>query len=341
EGAAGGLYRHVAVAAQLEVGRALVIDLPEGGHDGGEVEVALAGEEVLVPVATHPLEVHVDDLARAPSNGCRRTLLGHVGVADVERETETRLSDPVADAAETRQIRDVHPGLGLEAQDHAMRGCIAREQPETLREALVQARRRLVRFRPARPEGDHFRAEQGGDADRALKEIDSALAVFAPRGEKRGPVLAPGIEQEARAGLDHGHEVVLGQPGADRPRLPGRRAVVRIERPGIEREGDALEAEPGDDLERIAQAMGGEAVGVVAETHVRWDYTCAGAPWPATRGTRRRTPRGLGPPRRRRSRRRAGAAESLRRSRARSGVRPAPTRAARTALGPEPPGRRG
>src|SRR5438046_1144688 len=59
EGAAGGLYRHVAVAAQLEVGRAAVIDLPESGHDGREVEVAFAGEEVLVPVAAHPLGVHL------------------------------------------------------------------------------------------------------------------------------------------------------------------------------------------------------------------------------------------------------------------------------------------
>ncbi len=58
-------------------------------------------------------------------------------------------------------------------------------------------------------------------------------------------------------------------------------AIEEIERPGIERDGDALEAEPGDDLERIAQAVGSEAVGVVAEAHVRWDCTCAGAPWPA------------------------------------------------------------
>src|SRR3989441_3357756 len=291
--AAGGLDRHVAVAAQLEVGRAAVIDLAQGGHDGREVEVAFAGEQVLVAIATYALEVHVDDLARAASNGCGSALLGHVRVTHVQRETEARLSDPVADATETHQIPDVHAGLGLEAQDHAMRGCIAREHPETLRETLVQELRRLVCFRRSRPERDDFRAEQPGDADRAPQEIDSALAIFAPRGEERGPVLAPGIEQEARAGLDHGHEVVLGQPGADRPRLPGRRAVVRIERPGIEREGDALEAEPGDHLERLAQAAGREAVGVVAETHVRWDYTCAGAPWPATRGTRRRTPRGL------------------------------------------------
>src|SRR5438552_16678700 len=114
-------------------------------------------------------------------------------------------------------------------------------------------------------------------------------------------MLAQGIEKEPRAGLDHGHEVLLGQPGADRLRLPGRRTVVRIERPGIERDGDALEAEPGDDCERIAQAVGREAVGVVAETHVRWDYTCAGEPWPATCATRPRTPTGCGPPRRGRS----------------------------------------
>lgn len=92
-----------------------------------------------------------------------------------------------------------------------MRGCTAREHAETLREALVQELRRLVRFRRARPERDDFRAEQPGDADRAPQEIDSALAVFAPQGEERGPVLALGIEQEARAGLDHGHEVVLGR----------------------------------------------------------------------------------------------------------------------------------
>src|SRR2546427_9285476 len=99
--AAGGLDRHVAVAAQLEVGRAAVIDLPQGGHDGGEVEVAFAGEQVLVAVATHALEVHVDDLARAASNGCGSALLRHVRGTGVPRETEARLSDPVPEATET------------------------------------------------------------------------------------------------------------------------------------------------------------------------------------------------------------------------------------------------
>src|SRR6266851_7826515 len=89
--AAGGLGRHVAVAAQLEVGRAAVIDLAQGGHDGGEVEVAFAGEQMLVAVATHALEVHVDDLARTASNGCGSALLGHVCVTHIERETEARL----------------------------------------------------------------------------------------------------------------------------------------------------------------------------------------------------------------------------------------------------------
>src|SRR5205823_659577 len=166
----------------------------EGGHDGGEVQVTFAGKQVLVAVVTHALEVHVHDLARGAPDGFWRAFLGHVCVTDIQSETEARLSDPVAYPAETRQVLDVHAGLGLEAQDDA----------------------------------------------------------------------------------------VLGQPGADRLRLLGRRTVVRIERPGIEGDGDALEAEPGDDLERIAQAVGSEAVGVVAETHLRWDCTCAGAPLPAT-----------------------------------------------------------
>jgi len=272
----------VAVAAQLEVGRAAVIDLTEGGHDGGEVQVTFAGKQVLVAVVTHALEVHVHDLARGAPDGFWRAFLGHVCVTDIQSETEARLSDPVAYPAETRQVLDVHAGLGLEAQDDAVLGRIARESPETLCEAFVQELRRLLRFRRSRPEREDFRAEQRGDAYCALQEVDSSRAVFGSRGEESGPVLAPGIEQEPRAGLDDGHEVVLGQPGADRLRLLGRRTVVRIERPGIEGDGDALEAEPGDDLERIAQAVGSEAVGVVAETHLRWDCTCAGAPLPAT-----------------------------------------------------------
>src|SRR5436309_764322 len=129
DGVARGFDRHVAVAAQLEGGRAVVIDLTQGRHGGGEVEVTFAGEQVLVAVATHALEVHVDDLAREAPDGFRRALLGHVRVADVERETEARLSDPVADAAETRQVLDVHTGLGLEAQHDPVLGGIARENP--------------------------------------------------------------------------------------------------------------------------------------------------------------------------------------------------------------------
>src|SRR5437870_12924156 len=91
DGAAGGFDRHVAVAAQLEVGRAAVVDLTQSPHDGSEIEIAFAGEQVLVAVATHPLEVHVDDLARTAPDGLRSALLGHVRVADIERETEARL----------------------------------------------------------------------------------------------------------------------------------------------------------------------------------------------------------------------------------------------------------
>ena len=53
-----------------------------------------------------------------------------------------------------------------------------------------------------------------------------------------------------------------------RCRFAGQSVVKRIQRPMIERDGDAAVADLGQHLDRLERIVVGEAVGVVAQKHV-------------------------------------------------------------------------
>ena len=132
----------------------------------------------------------------------------------------------------------------------------------------------------AGPEGDGFRAEDGGDVDRPLQEGDPLAATRGVGGDERRLVLGARVEQEARAGLDDGAEAEPVETAAQRPgvALPG--LGEGIEMVVVERQGDAGVAGFGHEVERVRQAMAAAAVGVVGETQGHSAArACAAATW--------------------------------------------------------------
>ncbi len=82
-------------------------------------------------------------------------------------------------------------------------------------------------------------------------------------------VLVAGVEQVASAGLDHTGQAATVERLPDQIDLPrqDRRLFVGVQRSGVQGDGDAGKAFIGQQFDGVEQAMMGQAVGVVAESH--------------------------------------------------------------------------
>ena len=80
-------------------------------------------------------------------------------------------------------------------------------------------------------------------------------------------MLAARVKQEAGPGLDHTAQVQTLQERANGIGSSWKVRRQGIERVIVQREGDAAIAELGENREGVFQAVVGEAVGVVADTH--------------------------------------------------------------------------
>ena len=189
-------------------------------------------------------------------------------VADVERETERRVVAELAgQPLVARNLVDQHAGLRFEPETHAR---VIRRDDElgtALDEAAPGDGRRHVGTADAAPERDRLGAEVGADPDRPPEELQAALAAFA--GQERRLVLSPWIEDVASAGLDDDGEPQLFEPPPDRRDPSGDAACERVEVADVERQCDALVAEPGDDRESIVEPMAPKPVRAVAKSERR------------------------------------------------------------------------
>src|SRR5438132_5657466 len=80
-------------------------------------------------------------------------------------------------------------------------------------------------------------------------------------------MFAPAVEEETSPGFDDRTKIARLQNLAYIAQLHRQIGIKRIEGVIIERDGDALITEVGEDVERILQRMMRKAVGVVAEEH--------------------------------------------------------------------------
>ena len=127
---------------------------------------------------------------------------------------------------------------------------------------------RRIRAR-SRPERDALGVELAGDVDGTAEELDADRPTRGVRVHERGIMLEPGIEQEPGARLDHSRQTAPVEQRPDRLNLARQRVRVfeRIEGACVERDRHALVSLLGQQLDGVGEAMMGQAVRVVSESH--------------------------------------------------------------------------
>ena len=108
-----------------------------------------------------------------------------------------------------------------------------------------------ARQRHARPEGDRLGAQDLADIDGALQEGDAAGTALRMWGQQRRLMLAAGIEQEARTGLDDATEAAGVQIARQRLRALDPAILHRIKIVVVKRQCDAVVARDRDQRDRI------------------------------------------------------------------------------------------
>jgi hypothetical protein len=122
--------RVMAVPAQLDVDPTPVADLAQGGHDVGEIDLALAEHQVVVNAPLHVLDVNVPETVLPPADVGPDGRLAHADqVTDVEGQAEVAAIHLAVQFGEFVHRVDEHAWLRLERQsDPAVAGEIG--QPE-------------------------------------------------------------------------------------------------------------------------------------------------------------------------------------------------------------------
>lgn len=225
----------------------------------------------------HVVEMHMDQAwAKLANDFADGQIAGDQEVADVERQAEFSTVTPEStDKFEVAgRSLDEHAGLGLEAEAHVRATRVFQRRADAVDESLPELRMSVARHiariadlaarRRARPQRHDLGAKVDREIDRASEEVTASRTIGRFVLEQRREVLAPRIEQEARAGLDRERETqifgALAQP-SDASTVQ----VVEIELADIGRERDTFVAERREQLEGVTDPMVRQSVGVVSQ----------------------------------------------------------------------------
>src|SRR5271166_1262447 len=303
----------VAVSTELDVDSPRIMDLMECLEDGRKVHGSRAEHQVFMDAAYHVLDVQVED-ARSPAEKMigDRAFLDAMDMPDVHRQVEKRVADLAIEPVKAGEGIDEHARFGLEGQWHA------REfgMPEHGSKCVSQPIHGLLLggrvLDLAGPERDALRVKCASDVDGPAQKVGPDGPAAGIRVHQGRVVLEPRVEQVPPPGLDNPCQSPSVQARANRGNLAGKGTglFVGIERAHVQGDRHALETLGGNQVDGVRQAMVGQAVGVISESHVGIRKTIT---WSKAIG-----PAGRLEPRAPRLRRRPGVRELLRPGRHRS-----------------------
>src|SRR5438477_9210602 len=159
-------------------------------------------------------------------------------MADVECQTEQRMSDALVQFGEARHRVDEHARLRLKSESDGTPFRVRAEFPATLDKTSHQPMR-VAGFRACpRPEAHRVGTEVRGNVDGVTEGCEPSCRFHRVAQECR-LVFAARVEEEARPGLDDGTQAVLLEQCLDADDLLAEPRVERAERVMIERDGDS------------------------------------------------------------------------------------------------------
>ena len=179
---------------------------------GGEVDLAVAREQVLVDAVAAVVELDADDaIGPGRDDLVRCQDLGDRHVADVEHDTQLGPVEPQQELGQLTNGRHRHARLGLERHLHAAARRLVQQRGRAATQTVDGLVRAEARGHHPRPERERLGAQLHRDGVTAPQQIQSrggAVGLV----QQRGVVLPAPVEHEARAGL-HGHrEAAVGHP---------------------------------------------------------------------------------------------------------------------------------
>src|SRR5271165_2433033 len=261
----------VAVATELDVDSPRIMDLMECLEDGRKVHGTRAEHQVLMDAAYHVLDVQVED-AWSPAEKMigDRAFLNAMDVPEVHRQVEKRVADLVIEPIKAGEGIDEHAGFGLEGQWHACDLGMAQNRLQGVRQPIhgLLLGGRVLDL--AGPERDALRVKLASDVDGPAQKVGTDSPAAWIRVHQGWVVLEPRVEQVPSPGLDNPCQSPSVQARANRSKLAGKGTglFVGIERAHVQGDRHALETLGGNQVDGVRQAMVGQAVGVISESHV-------------------------------------------------------------------------
>ena len=262
----------MAMAAEFDVDPVSITNLSKRPKIGGKSIVPSPNIRCSwTPRTMSSMWMFADPRAPVPQVVGDRPFFDAVDMAQIYGQSEEWVADALGRARSKRRERvDEHAGLGLEGQGHAarFRRGAARAAGQRPAGPCPLPRRSGRRACPTR--GRRTRASRPCARSMALRRKSIRMARRARVGVHQGRVVLDSrVQQVPRPRFHDAGEPATIEARAYLVDLPGedRRILVRIECAGVKRDGHALVAFVGKQLDGVRQAVVGQAVGVIAKSH--------------------------------------------------------------------------
>ena len=251
--------------------RPAIIDLAERCKHGAEFHIALTEHQMLMPVATHVLDVEIPQfVSPSPNVVADDAVAKAVNVPDIEGQSEQSVIERTMKPLELSHRLYEHPGFGLETKSDVVILGESENRTQSVNQTIEQRFLILLAVGRSGPQCDAVGAETGGDLDGRMQELDALFPLLRFTANERGLMLATWIDYEPRARLN-GH----AQAGIPHERrqpfnaLSYGAAVRRTELSTFQRDRDAFITDLRKDAQSISERVVCPSIRVVAEVHGR------------------------------------------------------------------------